>query len=282
MSILSIQSSVAYGHVGNSAALPALHRLGFEVWPLSTVELSNHPGHASCHGGPRDPAKVADIIAGIAALGVLHRCRALLGGYLGPAAMGPVVLDALDRVRAANPEALYACDPVLGDDDTGLYVAPEVAAFIRDRLVPRADIVTPNHFELEFLAGRRCTGLAEVLDAIAVLRAMGPGLVVGTTLAVDDAADTVTTLAVDGAGAWRVTTPLVDTAVHGTGDTLAALFLGHRLRGAGVGAALAGAVSGLYAVLETTRDLARDELALIAAQDALIAPPHLFTAERLG
>ena len=153
MKILSIQSSVAYGHVGNSAAVFPLQRLGHEVWPVLTVHFSNHTGYGAWRGPLLDPADVREVIAGIDDRGVLGECDAVLSGYQGDPAVGAVILDAVARVKAANPDAVYCCDPVMGDVGRGMFVRPGIPEFMRDTVVPQADILTPNHFELDFLAG---------------------------------------------------------------------------------------------------------------------------------
>ena len=280
-SILSIQSSVAYGHVGNSAAVLPLNRLGFEVWPVNTVQLSNHTDHPTWRGAAAEPAALADIVAGIAELGVLAECDALLTGYLGEPALARVALDALDRLRAANPGAVYACDPVMGNAAKGFYVEPGTPELVRDELVPRADIVTPNRFELEFLADRTITGIDDALAAAEAVRALGPGTVVCTSLEPEGGPDRIVSLALSGDGAWVVPTPRIDTAANGAGDVFAALFLGNFLKGRDTAGTLSRAVSSTFAVLEATAAAGSRELALVAAQDALAAPPRVFPAERL-
>src|SRR3954466_15490412 len=161
--ILSLQSSVAYGHVGNSAAVSPRQRLGHEVWPVLTVHFSNHTGYGAWRGPLLAPTDVAEVIAGIADRGVLGSADAVLSGYQGDPAMGAVILDAVDRVKAANPDAVYCCDPVMGDVGRGLFVGDDVAQYMRDVILPRADIITPNHFELDLLAGRTTASLTEVL-----------------------------------------------------------------------------------------------------------------------
>lgn len=281
MNVLSIQSSVAYGHVGNSAATLSLQRLGIGVWPVNTTHLSNHPGHPSWRGGAAETGMVADIVAGIAELGVLGECDALLAGYLGAAALGAVVLDALERLRAANPHAIFALDPVIGDDGKGVYVAAGVAEYLRDSLLPRADILTPNRYEVEFLTGRKITGVEDALAGMADLRMRGPGLVATTSIPDGNDTDAMITLAADGEGAWLVRSPRLDTAVHGAGDMFSALFLGHALRGASPGEGLSLTVSSVHAVLAATADTGAREMLLVETQDALAAPPEIFPAERL-
>jgi pyridoxine kinase len=279
--VLSIQSSVAYGHVGNTAAALPMQRLGFEIWPVNTVQLSNHTGHPTSRGAAATRAALAEVVAGIDELGVLPECDALLTGYLGDRALGEVALDALARLRAANPRAVYLCDPVMGNADKGFYVGGGAPELVRDELVPRADIVTPNRFELEFLTSRTINRIDDALAAADDARAFGPGTVVCTSLDPGGGADGVSTLAVDADGAWIVHTPRVDAAAHGAGDLFAALFLAHRLMGEDTATALSRAVSATVSVLMKTHESDSRELALVAAQDAFVSPPELYPAERL-
>jgi len=182
MAILSIQSHVAFGHVGNSAAVFPLQRLGFDVWPVHTVQYSNHLGYGDFAGTVLGAAHVTEVLAGIAARGVLRTCEAVLSGYLGEAAIGEAVLGALAAVRHANPNALYLCDPVMGDIGEGFYVRDGIPEFLRDQAVPAADIVTPNVFELEHLTGRRVATLADALAAAQQVLGLGPSVVVVTSL----------------------------------------------------------------------------------------------------
>jgi len=165
MRFLSLQSHVAYGYVGNRAATFPLQRLGHEVWAVNTVEFSNHTGYGAWKGRTASAEQVADIVHGIEALGMLGKCDALLTGYVGDAALGDVVLDTVRKVRTANPKAVWCCDPVLGDIDTGIYVKPGIDAFFRDRALPQADLITPNHFELEHLTQRKVETLDEAVAA---------------------------------------------------------------------------------------------------------------------
>jgi pyridoxine kinase len=283
MRFLSLQSHVAYGYVGNRAATFPLQRLGHEVWAVNTVEFSNHTGYGAWKGRTASAEQVADIVHGIEALGLLARCDALLTGYVGDAALGDVVLDTARKVRAANPRAIWCCDPVLGDIDTGIYVKPGIDGFFRDRALPRADLITPNHFELEHLTGRRVETLDE---AVAAARSLlkGPRLALVTSfLRAGLQSEQVEMLAVTADAAWRVVTPLIAFEVmpNGTGDTVAALFTAHWLESRDVAAALGRSASSVYAVLEATRAMGERELQLVAAQERLVAPTRRFTAERL-
>jgi pyridoxine kinase len=283
MRFLSLQSHVAYGYVGNRAATFPLQRLGHEVWAVNTVEFSNHTGYGAWRGRTAPADQVADIVAGIEALGMLSRCDALLTGYVGDAALGDVVLDTAHKVRAANAKAVWCCDPVLGDVDTGIYVKPGIDAFFRERAIPLADLVTPNHFELEHLTGAKVSTMA---DALAAARSLlkGPRLALITSLRRADAAtDQVEMVAASHDAAWRIATPLIgfEVAPNGTGDAVAALFSAHWIESGDVPAALGKAASSIYAVLEVTAAMGERELQLVAAQDRMISPARRFTAEKL-
>ncbi len=277
--VLSLQSRVAYGHVGNAAAVFPLQRLGIEAWALDTVAFSNHTGHGRWRGSIVPAAEIASLFEGIADLGILPRIDAVLSGYLGDAATGPVLLDIVERVRAANPQALFCVDPVIGDVETGSYVTEGIAEFFRDRALAIADIVTPNHFELEYLTGGPIASLAEAASAVAALRARGPKIALVTSL--DAAPDQVTMLAAGPDGVWAVETPRLPVVLNGCGDVTAALFLAHLLRGEILPDALALTAAAIFAVIETTLRLDRYELALVAAQDELLSPSRRFTPRRL-
>ncbi|MFN4017521.1 MAG: pyridoxal kinase PdxY [Reyranella sp.] len=287
MRFLSLQSHVAYGYVGNRAATFPLQRLGHEVWAVNTVEFSNHTGYGAWRGRAASADQVAEIVQGIEALGQFSRCDGLLTGYVGDAALADVVLDTARRVRAANRRAVWCCDPVLGDVDTGIYVKPGIDAFFRDRAIPAADLVTPNHFELEHLTGRTVSTMGEALSAARTLLGQGPQgprLALITSLRRADArADTIEMVAVTPDAAWRVATPMIgfEIAPNGTGDAVAALFTAHWIAGDNVADALGKAASSIFAVLEATRAMGERELQLVAAQDRLVAPPRAFRAEKL-
>lgn len=283
MKIVSLQSAVAYGHVGNSAALLPLQRLGHEVWPIDTVQFSNHPGHGGFAGMRLPAAHLTAMVEGLAAVGALDRCDGLLTGYLGEAATVEAARLAAGLIRARRPDALYLCDPVMGDAPRGLYVDPALPEAFRARLLPLADIVTPNRFELECLSGRAVGGLA---DAAAAARSLlggagrpGPRLVLVTGLE-DEDGEGLVVLAATAERVWQVATPRLAFSPEpsGTGDLLAALLFGRLLSGYLVPEALDLAVSGLFAVLERTWSERRRELALVAAQDAMVAPPRRFAA----
>jgi len=277
--VLSIQSWVACGNVGNTAALFPLQRLGFETWSLNTVAFSNHTGYGKWRGAAVPAGEIATLFEGIAELGILSRCDAVLSGYLGEAEAGPVLLDIVGRIKAANPKALFACDPVMGDVGPGWYVRAGLPEFYRDQAVRLADIVTPNRFELEWLIGSGIGTVAEAGAAAATLRSQGPSIVLVTSLELG--ADRVAVVAAGPDGTWAVETPRLPIEATGCGDAVAALFLGWLLKGKKLPDALAAAIAAIYGVIEATMRSADGELALIAAQDELVSPSRAISPQQL-
>jgi pyridoxine kinase len=281
MAILSIQSAVAYGHVGNSAAVFPLERLGHEVWPVDTVQFSNHTGYGAWRGRAWDAAAIAEVIRGIGERGAFSRCAAVLSGYLGEPALGDVVLDAVRQVKTANPAAIYCCDPVLGDDHSGIFVRPALAAFFRERALPAADILTPNRFELALLSKTSIASAAEALAAIAEIRARGPRWVLATSLP-GAGMNALAMLAAGAEGAWLVETPRLPITANGAGDLTAALFLAHFLKSRDLAGALGATAGAVHAVLEETLRRSEAELQIVPAQDALVVPPAQFRPQRVA
>jgi pyridoxine kinase len=247
-----------------------LQRLGFETWSLNTVTFSNHTGYGKWRGDAVPADQIASLFEGIAELGLLPRCDAVLSGYLGEAETGPVLLDIVTRVKLANPKALYCCDPVMGDIGPGWYVHAGVPEFYRDRALRIADIVTPNRFELEWLTGKRVGTVAEAAAAAESLRRSGPGIVLVTSL--EPAPDQLAVVAAGVEGIWTAETPRLPVEVTGCGDAVAALFLGWLLKGKSLPEALAITVAAIWGVVGATARAGGGELALVAAQDELVAP----------
>ena len=282
LNVLSVQSHVAYGHVGNASAVFALQRLGVEVWPVHTVQFSNHTGYGRWQGRVFDGQAVDEVVDGIADLGVLGRCDAVLSGYLGSADIGHAVVGAVRRVREANPQARYCCDPVIGDVGRGVFVRPGILELLREVAVPVADVVTPNHFELDALAGTTTTSLPAVKDAVAAVQALGPRVVLTTSLVVDDTPDDAVDLlaSVDGTH-HRVRTPRLGLSVNGAGDAVAALFFVHWLRSGDVATALEQAAASVWGLLARTEEAGSREILLVAAQDELVSPGRTFRSEQV-
>jgi pyridoxine kinase len=277
--ILSIQSHVAYGHVGNSAAVFPLQRLGHEVWPVLTVNFSNHTGYGEWRGPLIAPADVAEVITGIEERGALTVCDAVLSGYQGSPAIAGLVVDAVRRVKQANPAATYTCDPVMGNAKSGCFVNPEIPPIIREQVVPVADVLTPNQFELGFLTGTDPHTLEEVLESADAARAMGPSTILVTS--VETGEGTIGLMAVDDEGAWLVETPLLPMKANGSGDITAALFTAHLHETGSAEQAVGRTVSSVYAVLEKTLESGERELRLVAAQDAIASPAEEFEVRRV-
>jgi pyridoxine kinase len=280
MAILSIQSQLAAGYVGNSAAVFALQRLGREVWPLPTVLLSHHPAHGGSEGGPIPVGLQASILDGLASRGGFERCEAVLSGYLGQPDAANIVRRAVACAKAGTPGAIYLCDPVLGDDGR-FYVSPEIVARMRD-LAAMADIATPNAFELGVLSGDVVATRQQALRAMRVLQARGPGIVVLTSfVGTDTPPATLDVMALDATAAWRLCLPSLAQKFYGAGDLFAAVFLDAWLAQRDTGLALGKACSALHAVLDATAAQAADELLLIESQHLLATPPVVFAAERI-
>ncbi|MGH3363995.1 MAG: pyridoxal kinase PdxY [Nocardioidaceae bacterium] len=282
VNILSIQSLVSYGHAGNSAAMFPLQRLGHDVWPVVTVHFSNHTGYGAARGPLLESDDIAEVIRGVEDRGALDRCDAVLSGYQGAEDVGAVVLDAVGNVKKRNPGAIYCCDPVMGDVGRGFFVRPGIPEFMRDKVVPAADVITPNQFELAFLAGTEPRTLDEVVDAAEAVRATGPGTVLVTSvLAEETPEDSLDMVAVSAEGAWLVRTPRLPINPPGAGDLTSAVFLANVLAGHDLPTALARTASSVFAVMEATAEAETREMRIIESQDALAEPAMQFEVRAL-
>lgn len=282
MKVLSIQSAVAYGHVGNSAAVFPLQRLGVEVIPVPTVNFSNHTGYGAWRGPLIPPPDVAEIILGVEERGVFPRVDAVLSGYQGSVGIGDVIVDAVRRVKAANPAAVYACDPVMGNAKSGCFVAPEIPHLLRDRVVPVADIITPNQFELGFLTGTEPDSIESTLASADLARGAGPSTVLVTSVERPDREEgTIEMLVVDPAGAWIVTTPHLPFKANGSGDVTAALFTAHYVATKNAAVALERTASSIFDLIETTFRSGERELQLVEAQEFYATPRLQFSAKQV-
>lgn len=279
--ILSIQSSVAYGHVGNSAATFPLMRRGVEVWPVFTVHFSNNTGYPDWRGPLLSASDILEVVRGIDDRGVLGRCDAVLSGYQGAEDVGRTVLEAVELVRSRNPDAVYCCDPVMGDIDRGVYVKPGIPDFMRTKVVPAAQLITPNQFELGLLTGLPTDTVEQVVIAADAVRALGPDTVMITSVTTAADPDALSMITVGADGAWQVTTPLLPQEFTGAGDMASALFLGGLLEGHGPDRALADTAGAVYGVLKVTVQRGERELALVAAQDEIACPSETFSLRRI-
>jgi pyridoxine kinase len=211
---------------------------------------------------------------------VLSECDGVLSGYMGSAAIGEAILDAVTHVKRANPAARYCCDPVIGDVGRGVFVQEDIPAFIQSRAIPAADVITPNHFELNQLSGRATKTLADVLRAVDTLHALGPRVILVTSLHTEETPpDCIDLVASDRTGRFRLRTPKLPIAVNGAGDAIAALFFLQHLRRDSVGEALSCAASAIFGVLHRTAEQGSREMLLVEAQEELVAPSRVFAAE---
>ena len=287
MTVISIQSQVAYGHVGNSAAVLPMQLHGIDVIAVPTTLLSNRPGYPTIRGRILDAELVADLLVGIEERGAVDGCEVILSGYLGSPEIAAVVADFVARAKQRNPRLLYCCDPVLGDRDRGLFVKAEIPPLVRDRLCPLADVITPNHFEFEWLCGSTARTIAEVITHARRLAATGPSRVVITSAELAETPDgEIETVAVERSGegfkAWRVRTPKLPISPSGTGDLFAALFAAARVQGNDTRQALGHAASAVYAVLERTAARGTEEMRIVESAAQLVHPTRRFEATAIG
>ncbi|MDR1574561.1 MAG: pyridoxal kinase PdxY [Treponema sp.] len=304
MAVLSIQSHVVYGYAGNTAAVFPLQRLGREVWAINTVEFSNHTGYGAWRGKVLGAELAAELVTGLEERGALGGCEAVLSGYLGDAAVGRAVIDAVRRVRKAAPNAIYCCDPVMGDLGRGFYVKPDIPDMFKNELLPLADIVTPNQFELEALTSLDTGGIDKARGAIEMLHEKGPGIVLVTSYRDrEDAAAAkadgtggarISMLASDKTGVYRISTPELplEAVVAGSGDLTASVFLSRYLETKDIKRTLEFCTATVYGILEASflkRNSAKAdettsgpmELTIIQNQHELDCPTHTFEAVRL-
>jgi len=283
MTVISIQSQVAYGHVGNSAAVFPMQMHGIDVIAVPTTLLSNRPGYPTIRGRVLDAELVADLLLGVEERGALDAANMILSGYLGSPEIAAVVADFVTRARASHPALLYCCDPVLGDRDRGLFVQADIPPLVRDRLCPLTDIITPNHFEFEWLCGVKATTADKMIEAAQALLARGPSTVVVTSAELADTpGGEIETLAVERARAWRVRTPKLPISPSGTGDLFASLFVSARVRGSDTPEALAHAASAIFAVLEQTALRGTEEMRIVESAGLLVHPKRRFDAIAVG
>ena len=290
MAILSIQSHVVYGYAGNTAAVFPMQRLGHEVWAINTVEFSNHTGYGSWRGTVLGGQLAGELVLGLEERGALSRCQAVLSGYLGDAAVGRAITEAVSRVRSASPQALYCCDPVMGDVGRGFYVKPDIPDIFRNELVPLADIITPNQFELEALTGLDTSTIDGALRAIDMIHEQGPGIVLVTSYrGGGNDAGNIGMLACDRSGAYLASTPelAIGAGMAGSGDITASVFLSRYLETGDVKKALELCTASVFGIVQASWQHSGGagtgliEMRIIQAQQELVAPSRCFEASRL-
>ncbi|MDR2717225.1 MAG: pyridoxal kinase PdxY [Treponema sp.] len=295
MAILSIQSHVVYGYAGNTAAVFPMQRLGREVWAINTVEFSNHTGYGAWKGKVLGGELAEELVTGLEDRGVLSRCEAVLSGYLGDAAVGRAITGAVRKVRAAAPQALYCCDPVMGDVGRGFYVKPDIPDIFKNELVPLADIITPNQFELEALTGLETDTIDNARRAVDMIHAKGPGIVLVTSFrgGANSGAQSgqIEMLASDKSGMYVISTPELPIAVGmaGSGDITASVFLSRYLETGDIKKTLELCTASIFGIIEASWQAYSGgetkpgpmELRIIQAQKELDSPSHFFQARKL-
>ncbi|MDU9411436.1 pyridoxal kinase PdxY [Pseudomonas sp. zfem005] len=283
--LLSIQSHVVFGHAGNRAAVFPVERLGVNVWPLNTVQFSNHTQYGQWTGEVLSPNQVPVLVEGIAAIGELGNCDAVLSGYLGSAAQGREILEVVARIKQANPRALYLCDPVMGHPEKGCIVAPEVSTFLLEEAAAVADLLCPNQLELNSFAGRRPTSLEDCVGMARALLERGPKAILVKHLDYPGrAAEDFEMLLVSGEGTWHLRRPLLAFPRQpvGVGDLTSGVFLARLLLGNDLLEAFEFSAAAVHEVLLETQACGSYELELVRAQDRLVHPRVKFEARRLG
>ena len=279
--ILSIQSCVSYGHVGNSAITFPLQRLGVQVYPIHTVMFSNHTGYGAWRGQVFETSLVEDVFTGIKERGVLGDCQALLTGYMGSKELGLSMIQALQDLKQINPHLVYCCDPVMGDVGRGLFVREGIPEFFKNEMLQYADIITPNHFELEYLSESSFSNLEEAILAAKKVMQCGPKVVVVTSLLLEKSKDSIHVLVVDATSSYLITTPLLPISLNGTGDLTSALFTHFYLKSKKINVALELTIARVYSIIVKTLRAGAKELVLVEAQEQLISPDNSFEAVRV-
>lgn len=284
MAILSISSQVSRGYVGNSATLAALHILGVEVWTIPTIILSNHKGYKHCFGTESSPEDILTQFEALEQNGWLGEIDAILTGYMASPEQVKTCAEIVARVKTANDGAFFWCDPVLGDEPGGLYVAETIAVAMARHLVPLADILSPNAFELGWLTGRTIEDADAARKASATLKCSA---VMATSIP-DEKPNTISNLLVQGQDMWRINHQKFDDIPHGTGDLFTALACGHFLKSGGnrslqtsaLKTALENASSSLFALAKRNAGSRDDNLSLSDIRDTTLSPDTFLKATK--
>ena len=273
-SVISIQSHVCYGHVGNSAAVFPMQRLGIEVLALPTTLLSNHPAHTSFYGAAVEPGLLQKLFKGIEEHGAFESSAGILSGYLASVENVEIIAQAVGRYKKLNLAGLYCLDPVMGDKGTGFFVNKGIPELIVERLLPLADIITPNKFEFDFVTQTKTTTCTEMISAARdLIRKTSLRCVVITsaeqpaTPSLEREAPSIGVLVVTLQTAHLITTPCLDVSLAGTGDLFTGLFMGWLLKGEVEVQAAQKAISTLYRIIELTVQSGKEELDVITHQE---------------
>ena len=292
-----------YGYVGNKAATLPLNRLGFDVDAINSVQFSNHTGYPLTRGQVLDGEGLLSIVEGLEKNDLLVEYSHLLTGYMKNLTILEGIVDVVKKLKQANPDIVYVCDPVCGDAGK-LYCPPELPHAFRKQILPLANILTPNQFEAELLTDMKIDSLDRALDACKIIHQLGPAIVVLTSLLFSDNEDVIVIMASSTVGdevkSYCIEVPRIHSYFTGTGDLFCALLLGWVDKyPMDLKAALEHSVSGLQIVLHDTASHAESvmkdkniknderksswwrcrELRLIQNQDAMVSPKILYHAK---
>ncbi|GMO23375.1 MAG: pyridoxal kinase [Termitinemataceae bacterium] len=285
MAIISIQSHVVYGYVGNSAAVFPMQRMGNEVYAINTVEFSNHKGYGNWAGSILDAALVKSITAALKDRGALQNCDAVLSGYLGDPSLARAIVDTVKNIKNESPSTIYACDPVMGDDKKGLYVHADIPGIYKNEIIPIADIIMPNQFELSELTGLDTSTIENAALAAKILHSKGPSIILVTSYNYKGSDPNKINMLVSDKKTkclWLISTErlAISELLCGTGDLTSAVFLANYLKMNDVVRSLERTAASVFAVIQATCNAGKTELLLIDCQEEFVNPSKKFIAMR--
>lgn len=271
MRVISIQSQVVHGHVGNSAAVLPMQARGLEVAAVPTTLLSNSPHFETMRGRVLEPELVGDLLRGVEERGLIEMSRYIISGYLGSRANGEVVAAFVKRARMLNPDIIYICDPVMGDSNLGVFVADQVVECMLDQLVPLADLLTPNQFEVGLIASCQPASWQELETAAAKIQAVRGARLVVTGCALPDTPDgSLENVVFEGQTRTRLTSPRLPIVPVGTGDLFTGLLTANLAHDSTLIEAARDAAAIVLDVLERTIAAGEHEMQLASVIDALM------------
>ncbi|MFU2079720.1 pyridoxal kinase PdxY [Avibacterium endocarditidis] len=283
--LLSIQSHVVYGYAGNKSATFPMQLLGIDVWALNTVQFSNHTQYGQWTGMVMPPAQIGEIVQGIDNIGQLHQCDAVISGYIGAAEQVEEIINAVQKVKSRNPNAVYLCDPVMGHPDKGCIVADGVKENLINLAMAKADIITPNLVELRELSGLPVENFAQAIEAVKVILSKGPKKVLVKHLSkVGQDPSKFEMLLANREGIWHISRPLHQFKKEpvGVGDLTAGLFMANLLNGKSDVEAFEHTANAVNDVMTVTQQQDNYELQIVAAREQIVRPVSQFNAVKIA
>ncbi|POY47050.1 pyridoxal kinase PdxY [Avibacterium paragallinarum] len=283
--LLSIQSHVVYGYAGNKSATFPMQLLGIDVWALNTVQFSNHTQYGQWTGMVMPPEQIGEIVQGIDNIGQLHKCDAVISGYIGSAEQVEEIIHAVQKVKSRNPNAVYLCDPVMGHPDKGCIVADGVKENLINLAMAKADIIAPNLVELRELSGLPVENFAQAIEAVKAILAKGPKKVLVKHLSkVGQDPSQFEMLLANEQGIWHISRPLHQFAKEpvGVGDLTAGLFMANLLNGKSDVEAFEHTANAVNDVMTVTQQQDNYELQIVAAREQIVRPVSQFNAVKIA